>query len=395
MARSNPDVTQIAADLVERASYVSDRKNEYAAAQYIIDFLTTSTSLKVEVQRIADGRVNVSAKSPIDGGTAPGLLLAGHIDTVEPRQSVDRNQFQGIIENGRLYGLGSLDMKGGLAAMLAAIATFDEPPPGLQLLFYCDEEYDFLGMTHFLSTYVGLPPAACIIAEPTDLKIQRSHRGLIELRVVIRGRTGHASDPANGLNAIDGLYTAVSRLREQLARYSSETLGLPTLNLAYLRGGLATSADEIPTLGSNGNNIPDWAEAIIEIRPTSASCDAKGVCGLLEGNLNRLGLQLLQVETRHDLGALEVPEEELGFLEKAVAAAELQPSYLNAKSRGYGDGELVRRQWNIPVAYFGASGDGMHASNEYVDIRSLHALERVMRELMVALWHQPPAPRPK
>ena len=126
---------------------------EQGAAEYIEALLRQRYPwLRLSRQDIGEGRFNVVAKS--DG--EPQLLLAGHLDTVELKTGWNHNP-AGEIAGNRLYGVGSIDMKSGIACIVAALDGL-EPVPGLTLLFYCDEEYDFKGMRHFngISRLLGI-----------------------------------------------------------------------------------------------------------------------------------------------------------------------------------------------------------------------------------------------
>lgn len=382
-SRSSKSVEAIARDLVKIPSFVRDGTNERAVADYLVEFLNRHTSMRVETQVLTDGRCNVVAQS--DDGE-PHLLLAGHMDTVEPKAGWQRDQYGQSEDHGRLYGLGSYDMKSGIAAILHAVAEFQPAPPGLQLLFYCDEEYDFQGMRAFLDAVDNGErnrPRRCVITEPTDLKPQRAHRGLVELNIVVRGRTGHAGDPSKGTNAIDGLTEVLKRLRRKLRQFRSDALGIPTVNLAYLHGGLATSDDvrqERPS--REGNNIADWAEAVIDIRTTVIECNAAWIEDYIRAQALDLNLGVLAIEMRHDLGALDVPERDLDFLEQALKEQNLPVAYRDARTLGYGDGQMIWQRWSIPVAYLGPTGDGMHAVDEYVELESLLPLARTLTSLI-------------
>ena len=133
---------QLTKKLISIPSYVGEKNNEKKIGDFIYKYLKQVPFLiKVEKQKVEGARFNVIATD----GSKPKLLLIAHMDTVEPRGWQKHNPFRGTIKGNRLYGLGSMDMKGGMAAILSALKSFKKTKD-LMLLFYCDEEYDFKGM---------------------------------------------------------------------------------------------------------------------------------------------------------------------------------------------------------------------------------------------------------
>ena len=187
--------------LVSIPSYVDKTHDEHKIGNYILNYLKQFKFLNVKKQKIDDKRFNVIAKTK----GQPQLLLAGHIDTVQPKRGWATNQFNATTIASKIFGLGTVDMKAGVAAILSSIASFDNIR-GLTLLFYCDEEYSFQGMKKFISkTKKSQIGKLAIIPEPSQLKIWNAHRGVIEISFAIKGKTGHAANPASGKNAITGM----------------------------------------------------------------------------------------------------------------------------------------------------------------------------------------------
>ncbi|HSX00605.1 MAG TPA: M20/M25/M40 family metallo-hydrolase, partial [Candidatus Saccharimonas sp.] len=268
--------------------------------------------------------------------------------------------------------------KGGIATILAAVAQTGAQS-GLTLLFYCDEEYDFAGMRAFLAQEPAGPrPELALIAEPSNGYIWNAHRGLIELHLAVGGRTGHAANPAAGINAITSLADVLRDLAGWLNRFDSPALGRPSLNVAYLRGGLnrGQPGGEVE-LGRDGNNIADYAEAILDIRPTLPSLRAAAVVAQVQELVTTAKLELLAADIRHDLGALATDPANLVTLEAIVSGG-----YLDGRDRGYGDGQLIAEAWDIPVAYLGPAGANAHAADEWVSRRSLRQIAQTYTRII-------------
>ena len=379
-AKNFMNTIQLTRKLISIPSYVKGKNNEKKIGDFAFRFLKAIPYLEVQKQEIGDGRFNIIAQTK----GRPRLLLAGHLDTVEPKQGWFRNQFQGNIENSRLYGLGSLDTKAGIAAILSSLAGLTKVS-GLTLLFYCDEEYDFQGMKQFIKRNKRRTPwELAVIVEPTDLKIWNAQRGIIEISFSVQGKSGHAANPSSGKNAIDGVASAISELRIWLEKFQDKVLGIPTLNLAYMRGGLnqCVNAKGQVVLGKAGNNIADFAEATIDIRPTKATLKAKDVIKQLNIALAKQGVRLLGYSIRHDFGVLRTDPRELKTLEKVLKEKCGKAEYLSAKNSGYGDGQLLAEKLMVPVVYIGPKGSNAHGPNEWVDTRSIEKLKSIFNALI-------------
>jgi acetylornithine deacetylase/succinyl-diaminopimelate desuccinylase-like protein len=333
--------------------------------------------LRLTRQEIGDGRFNVVAKS----GGEPQLLLAGHLDTVELKTGWRYNH-AGEIVGDRFYGVGAIDMKSGIACILAALEGL-KPVDGLTLLFYCDEEYDFKGMRHFIANEKSVGRLAAV-AEPTDLRLSTSMRGLIEIKLAVTGRTGHAARPTEGINALDMLYKAVAEVRGWLCQFDDEQLKQPVSNLAWVHGGVKLPQDDGPfTIGCQGNNIADYAEAVFEVRPTRPELRAAQLVDQFIGSLEGSGCQASS-EVRHDLGSMNTDRDMIanvvdmlrevlsdGADSYAPAKAASDTIYKDPTQSGYGDGQMVAERYGIPVFEMGPVGGNMHGADEWVDIPSL------------------------
>lgn len=178
-------------------------------------------------------------------GDGPGgLVLSGHTDTV-PYDATAWNSdpFALTERDGRLYGLGSADMKSFFALALAAAAQYSANDLRRKLIVVAtaDEE---TGMTGARSLAFGKDKLAdvALIGEPTNLKPVRVHKGILAERIVLKGRSGHSSNPALGINALDGMRSvlnALTALRVELQATTNDEFEVPypTLNFGRMAGG--------------------------------------------------------------------------------------------------------------------------------------------------------------
>jgi acetylornithine deacetylase len=188
------------------------------------------------------GKLNLVARC---GGGDDGLVLAGHTDTVPYDAARWRaDPFAGETRDGRLYGLGSADMKSFLAVVAHAAARVDlrKLARPLVILGTADEESGMGGAKALVAAGERLG-ARVLVGEPTSLRPVDRHKGVLMERIRITGQSGHASDPAAGLNAIDGAMAAITALHDFVDHLAGELPDLgfpvpgPTLNLGAIRGG--------------------------------------------------------------------------------------------------------------------------------------------------------------
>ena len=372
------NVLQLTKKLIKIPSFVDKKNNEKELGEFICNYLEKFSYLQVEKQKIEGDRFNIIAKDSYP----PKLLFACHMDTVEPKIGWASDQLSGIVKNNRLYGLGSCDMKGGTACTLDALQEFNDTR-GLMLLFYCDEEYDFKGMRKFLRKY-SFEPELAVFPESTEQKIINGCRGVIEIYFQVSGKTGHAARPQEGRSAIDGAVEAINSLRWEIRRYENSSLGKPTLNLAYLSGGLMKGVDGNSKiiLGDRGNNISDVAEVVLDIRTTSSKLNGKKVVDFLEKNIKKNGLQLKKTLIRSDFGPMYVPKTKIKSFEDAIKEQLGRVDYGDITKQGYFDGEMMYKKLGIPCVYFGPKGGNAHGANEWVDIRSLKEVREVYKDLI-------------
>jgi acetylornithine deacetylase len=248
---------------VEGVEYFETRMTEY-----LVRFFR-ELGVPCEVQEVMPGRSNVFARFDAPaGGAAPTLLLDAHQDTV-PVDGMTIPPFEPSVRDGRVYGRGSCDVKGGMAAMLHAFRRLvhERPERACHVILSCtcDEESTAQGI-RALSRYWGdlsgqsklitARPAAAIIAEPTLLDVVVAHRGASRFRIRTRGRACHSSDPSQGINAIYRMARLVSALEDYAAELPSKVPPHPRC------GGASLSVGRI-TGGSSVNIVPD--DCVIEI----------------------------------------------------------------------------------------------------------------------------------
>lgn len=236
---------------------------EYQMTDYL-QRLFDRLGLPWERQTIEPKRDNIIAR--LDG-TIPAteggrvLLLEAHQDTV-PVDGMTIEPWTPVVRDGRIYGRGSCDIKGGMTAMLVAVSRLaEERPEGMPtVLMACtvNEEHGYSGALELaqlwqpgVKSIAPRQPDAAIIAEPTDLQVVIAHKGAVRWRCHTHGRAAHSSQPHLGDNAVYKMARVLKAL-EDYAKYVGKNIpphrlcGPTTLSVGTIRGGL--SVNTVPDL---------------------------------------------------------------------------------------------------------------------------------------------------
>jgi len=233
-----------------------------------------ASRLAAEMERVGFDEVRTDRIGNVIGhigsGSGPVLLFNGHMDTVQVGDALawKRDPFEGIIENGVLYGLGASDMKGGLAAMVYGVQALRNANASLAGDLYVvgvvqEEPCEGMAM-RVLVEEEELRPDFVVLGEPTGMQIRRGQRGRVGLKVTARGRSCHAAMPEQGENAI----YAAARIIFGLEILSTQLADDPVLG----RGTLAVTRIE-NTAGSL-NAIPDSCTFFVDRRLTLGETEA-------------------------------------------------------------------------------------------------------------------------
>jgi succinyl-diaminopimelate desuccinylase len=232
---------------------------EEAVSEFIAEKLK-SIGLTVRFHEYKPNRPNVVGL--LQGGKGkPILMFNGHTDTVPTgdKSLWTTDPFSADIRDGKIYGRGAADMKGALAAMISAAQAVVESSVKLKgtliFSFVADEEVTGFGTKNLIDR--GYRADFAVVGEPTELKVQTAHKGVVGLKIKTKGRAAHASMPNEGVNAIYGMSKICLALKEKqygLMTKKHHLLGSPTINVGTIRGGLKT------------NMVPDHCEITVDRR---------------------------------------------------------------------------------------------------------------------------------
>jgi acetylornithine deacetylase len=351
--------------------FFNDGKGDERAIAAFVSEELRRLGLRVETYEPEPGRVSVVGTLPGTGG-GRSLMLYGHMDTVGVGGMAE--PFSGAVRDGRMYGRGTYDMKGGLAACLAAAKAVVESGARLSGdLLVCgvaDEEVASLGMFDVLQ---HVKPDAAVVTEATELDVCLAHKGFCWIEVETIGRAAHGSRPEEGIDANLRMGRFLGRLEEleqELRRRPAHPLvGPPSLHAGVLRGGTAPSVyAALCRLELERRTIPG---------ETEAGCVAE-----LQAIVDRLATAdpTFQARVRPTLTreAFEVDQEAPLVQAVATAAAAVRgerPAFLG---HSYWMDAAVLSSAGVETVVIGPSGAGAHADVEWVDLGSVHRLAEIL-----------------
>jgi acetylornithine deacetylase len=373
---SVPDLKQMLSALIALPSVSCTDPRLDQGNRAVIDELAgwlAELGFACEIQEVLPGKANLIATL----GQGPGgLVFAGHTDTVPWDQGRWRfNPFRLTEADGRLYGLGTADMKGFFPLAIEAAREFLDAPlkAPLIILATCDEECAMSGARALVEA--GKPRARfAVIGEPTSLKPLRMHKGVMMERLVIKGRSGHSSDPSLGANALEAMNAAMNELlafrAELQAKYRNPafTVPVPTLNLGCIHGG------------DNPNRICPHCEMQFDLRPLPGmSMDElrAQIRARLAPVAPRFGVTLSVEPLFAGTPAMETPADS-----PLVKSLERLTGY-PAAAAAFGTEAPFYRQLGMDALIFGPGGiEQAHQPDEYISLDSIKPTVEVLKGLI-------------
>lgn len=336
---------------------VEGAKGEGDVALWLSD-TCRELGLAVEMQVTAPSRPNVIAHWKGTGG-GKSLLLTGHTDVVSV-ENMTRDPFEALIENGRLYGRGAQDMKGGLASILGAVAALKTggftPKGDIILGFVTDEEYLSIGTDALVKT---VNADAAILTEPTGCQLCIAHKGFLWLTLTTQGKAAHGSLYSEGVDAV----AHMGYLLRELDQFNADTphthalLDRASAHTSFINGGLGISTyPDQCTLQIEHRLLPDdtpesvisyWEKAIEKLAGKVQNFSAT-----VKQDFYRPGYEI-------DRSTPIVQALDEAFRD-AVGG---EPSYMGQFA--WLDSAILGRS-GIPTVIIGPGGAGMHGAVEYV-----------------------------
>lgn len=346
---------------------------EGAIAAFVRDWLA-ERAIDARLEEAAPGRPNVAAS--VGTGEGPVLVFCAHLDTVGTA-GMTIAPFEPRVEGERVYGRGSFDMKGGVAAILAAAHALSLSPPRgtLLLALVCDEEYASIGADDFVRRHRA---DGCVVTEGSEGKLITAHKGFAWIEVRTEGRAAHGSRWDLGVSAISRMGRVVAALdefdRRELRGRTHSLVGPASLHASRIDGGvgLSTYAPSC-TLQIERRTLPgETAEqAVREVEEVvrGAGEEARVTCVFSRSPLPP------EPDSRVARAA------RLGI--RAATGADAEEAGV-----GYWMDAAVFAQAGIPAVDFGPRGEGAHEEVEWVDLGSVVECAHVLVETARAFFER-------
>lgn len=312
-----------------------------------------------KIQEYSEGKANIIAEY---GDGVKSIILTGHLDTVP---AGDENKwkfppFGSIEDDGKIYGRGSTDMKGAVAAFIAIMKYLKENNVKINkkivFLGTSDEEIGMDGAVVAKDSGIMENCDFVVVGEPTDLKVAIAEKGTLWIKVKVEGESAHGSTPHLGINAIETAAEVIPLMKTAIPNFEHKILGKSTLNIGKIEGGTLI------------NVVPEYCEF---------KCDYRVVADELRGQIkekiedivksvNNRSEAKVSIEIIHEVPAIELkdPPEFLQILAKNAKQSEDEFIGVN-----YGtDGAMLVPEYDTPFVIIGPGNlDQLHVTDEYTE----------------------------
>lgn len=350
-------------------SLVPGAAGEAEVAGYIRGWME-GLGLETRLYDVEPGRSNVVGVLRGEGG-GRSLILNGHTDTVGV-DYYEGDPFNPLVKGGRMYGRGSFDMKGGLAASMAAVKTVVDSGARLRgdvvLAAVCDEEYASIGTERLMEEYTA---DAAIVGEPTGGNVLVAHKGFAWVDIETRGVAAHGSSFNVGVDAIAKMgrvLTGIEALQRSLQKDMHPLVGPGSVHASIITGGSELSTYPASCkLQLERRLIPGETRETVEMEMTAM--------------LRSIAESDPKFSAEHTVtfyrAPMEVsPDEAIcrALVEASAKALGREPMYIGGS--GWLDTQIMTEK-GVPAVSYGPSGDGAHAKEEWVNMRSVVDAARV------------------
>jgi succinyl-diaminopimelate desuccinylase len=380
--RIDPDlVVDLTRDLIRFRS-VNPPGDEEPVARYLAGRME-EFGIQADVQLIEPGRANLIARLP--GNGAGHLVYTGHMDVVPPgEQPWEHDPYGADAVDGVIYGRGSADMKGGVAAIVAAMAALASssfrPRADVVLAATAGEEAGLYGARFVVENGSLRDSSYLVVAEPTDLNVLIAEKGILWVDVQAYGRTAHGSMPWLGANAIAYMARLIPRLEEYpLPFQESELLGKPTLSVNIISGG------------NKANVVPDACRITLDMRTVPSQRHPEIVDAIREmarRTADEYNPEIrTEIEVVHDENSVETQRTE-PLVEATVRAVQrVRGEAPSVAGVNYAtDAAILGPGYDIPMVICGPGAPGMaHQPDEHVEVDQLVKAAQIYATLAVDL----------
>lgn len=344
---------------------------EAAIADYCANWLI-ARGFAVHRLEAHPGRPSIVGVARGSGG-GRSLMFNGHIDTVSIA-TYNGDALDPVLRDGKVFGRGAFDMKGGVAAMMVAAARAKASGLRGDILVACvaDEEYASFGTEEVVHAFTA---DAAIVTEPSHLELTVAHRGFAWFDVIVKGRAAHGSRPELGIDAIAKAGKFLVALEDYDRRLRANPLH-PLLKSGSVHASLITGGQEVSSYpaecrislerrtipGETGATVQRELQAILDaIAAKDADFSASLVAGL-------------------ERPPFEVAESEAVVAALNKAATDRLGQAPARRGEPFWTDCAILQQAGITCVMFGVDGGGAHAAQEWATVASIEALTDILTE---------------
>jgi acetylornithine deacetylase len=353
-------------------SLVPGGAGETAVARHTADRLR-EMGMAVTTLEATAGRPSVVGRLRGSGG-GRSLMLNAHVDTVGFEGMADA--LRPVVRDGRMYGRGTYDMKGSLAACLAAVKALTDAGVAMRgdlvLAAVSDEEYASIGTAEAIR---HAPVDAAIVTEPTELDVCVAHKGFVWLEVETRGKAAHGSRFFEGIDAnmrMGRFLAGLDRLEQKLrARPPHPLVGPPSLHAPLLRGGTELSTYAAACrLGIERRTVPGETEASVQAE-IEALIDQTAFADPSFHATVRCLLARNAFEVSPDAAIVHAVRD------AATRQLNRTPAFIG---KPFWMDSAILADAGVETVIIGPIGSGAHTAEEWVDLRSLEQLAAILAD---------------
>ncbi|GAG73500.1 unnamed protein product [marine sediment metagenome] len=366
------ELNQLLQGLIQIKS-VNPPGNENQIANFIKKFLLKN-NIHSELVPLEEGRSSVIAK--IEGKEERNITLCGHLDTVKAKEEDwTKPAFQGLIENGKMYGRGASDMKGGVAAILYAAALLKRrgivPKKTIQLTLTADEEWGYRGAKNLVDGGYFDRTDFLIITEPSNLQVSTGEKGELWIKAKFYGKSAHGSTPEVGVNTIIPGSEFVVNITEKYEKIfeADPFWGKTTMNIGQFHGGVQV------------NIVPNYSEIQLDFRVISEEDKEKAV-----ELVRKTGEEIAKkykVRSAEEIFNYHPPiftSPDNHYVEKFLQAAGVREVIITKYCT---DGATIIPIKKMPFIIFGPGDIAQaHQNDEYIELESLYRAVDIFVEFL-------------
>lgn len=290
------------------------------------------------------------------------IILNGHLDIVPGKAE----QFIPYIEDGKLYGRGSADMKSGAAAMITTMLKLKDEDLNckLQLQLVTDEETGGFNCSKYLVDN-GFRGDFVICGEPTQLGIGVQAKGILQVYLEFFGKSAHGSRPWQGDNAIVKAYEAFKSIADlPFTKEKSELYDCPSVNLSKIEGGDVY------------NKVPDYCKMCLDIRFLPEQNPMEIVRQIEEAVGAKVNIHSIGDAVKTKVDNLYVKKLSKSVSKITNSSTEIFGQHGSADTRFYS-------KYDIPAVEFGPVGENWHGDNEFVIVNSVYTYEQMLIDFIL------------